>query len=143
MARSARACRSKLKSQEQRPSTYRQPRETHQLQVDEFDSEMESVSEYTLFNVTFSNTPPIHSLEVDTGATMSLISQETYNRLCFHGNAPPVKQSLLKLRTYTGEIIEVVGEIEVNVSLNIKEYNLSLLVVKENGPNLLWRDLAL
>ena len=144
----AKVCRSKSRLQERNLSEYR-PKETHQLQVDEFDSETDTVAEYTLFNVKDSKTQPFRvtvqvngqdlSLEVDTGATLSLISYETYNRLWIHGSPPPIKHSLVKLRTYTGEKIDVIGEIEVEVSLNNQKFDLSVLVVKGNGPNLLGR----
>ena len=39
-------------------------------------------------------------MELDTGATLSLVSEKTYRSLF-----PPVKASQAELKTYTGEIL--------------------------------------
>ena len=79
-------------------------------------------------------------LDVDTGATVSIISQTTFNRLWDKNNAPKIRPSGARLRTYTGEAIKVVGELEVDVFLNKQKDSLNLLVVEGNGPSLLGRD---
>ena len=146
----AKVCRSKAKSQRQQLS-HGHPSETHQLHMDEFDTELNTNPEYNLFNVSGAKTPPLRvsvlvngrelCLEVDTGATMSIISRRTYNHTWPVGNTPHIKPTNVSLRTYTGEKIQVAGEISVEVSLNgQQEHKLSLLVVKGDGPSLLGRD---
>ena len=68
-------------------------------------------------------------MELDTGATLSLISSETYHRL-WNCN----------LKTYTGERLNVIGELEVTVTLESQRKPLKLLVVEGNGPSLFGRN---
>ena len=79
-------------------------------------------------------------MEVDTVATRSIISQCTYQRLWSGADAPPLCSTTTRLKTYTGEVIRVLGEIQVEVSLNHQKENLSLLIVEGDGPSLLGRD---
>jgi hypothetical protein len=76
-------------------------------------------------------------MELDTGASRSTLSEVTYNRLM-----PDVKlsDSKVKLRSYTNEIVPILGEIEVPVCYKNNEYNLKLIVVKGDRPALLGRD---
>ena len=71
---------------------------------------------------------------------MSLISEATYFRLWAGNSGPKLEPSAVKLRTYSGEELKLVGEATVKVSYGQQEENLSLLVVKGNGPSLLGRD---
>ena len=52
------------------------------------------------------------SMELDTGAAVSIISEDTKKSLF---PDVPLQHSRITLRTYTGERIEVAGEIQVNV----------------------------
>ena len=73
-------------------------------------------------------------MEVDTGASLSIISESTYLSLI----APSeLKSTDLTLQTYTGENIVVLGSLEVNVSYEDKMFTLPLLVVQGSGPSLL------
>ena len=134
----ARVCRQKKASHSgQQPATSRQ---THQIAIEEDDS-------LPLFHVTSREHQPILvevevngcnlSMEVDTGAARSIISQAQQEVLF-----PSVKlnKSPLTLRTYTSERVEVVGELPVKVQYKGKQYDLSLLVVPGNGSTLLGRD---
>ena len=106
--------------------------------------------EYNLFNVKDRNNHPMQVtatinganllLEVDTGATLSIISQNTDETLWADGKPPLLQPSGARLRTYTGEKIKVMGNLEVDVKLNGQEERLNLLVVEGNGPSLLGRD---
>ena len=52
-----------------------------------------------------------------------------------------LQQSAVKPKTYTGEPMKIVGEVEVEVSyFNQKSNILSLVVLQGSGPNLLGRD---
>ena len=55
-------------------------------------------------------------MELDTGASYSLISEQMYKATWPEG-APSLEQSTVKLHTYTGEQVVVVGSITVTVLL--------------------------
>ena len=78
-------------------------------------------------------------MEVDTGATLSVISKATYNR-AWREEPPPLAPSTARLRTYTGEEIPVKGEIEVDVCHRDQQKRLTLIVTEGNGPSLLGRN---
>ena len=80
------------------------------------------------------------SFEVDTGATKSIIIQNTYELLWPSSQAPIIHATDVRLRTYTGEPIEIRGEIRVEVTLSNQQHEVKLLVVAGNGPSLLGRD---
>ena len=75
--------------------------------------------------------------EIDTGAAVTLISEETYNK---HYQDKPLQKSSLKLKTYTGEPLQVVGQVTVTVSYHNQQGSYTLYVVKGAGPSLLGRD---
>ena len=52
-------------------------------------------------------------IEVDTGASLSLISETTFKALWDTNDTPPLQQTEVKLRTYTGQEICVLGSITV------------------------------
>ena len=79
-------------------------------------------------------------MEIETGAAVSLISEATYFQLWAGNRFPKLEPSALKLRTYSGEELKLVGEAAVKVTYGQQEEDLSLQVVKGNGPSLLRRD---
>ena len=82
-------------------------------------------SEYTLYPVTQQNAKPWQTsisvedhnllMEVDTGTAVTVISEATYNQICGASSSAQLQPSTLKLRTYTGEEIPVVGGTTVKV----------------------------
>lgn len=54
-------------------------------------------------------------MEVDTGTTISMISQDTYCSLWLSDCTLPLRPSTGKLKTYTGEVIAVEGTIDINM----------------------------
>ena len=50
------------------------------------------------------------------GASLTLISKSTFNKLWDAQEAPNLQSTTSKLRTYTGENIEVLGVANVNAS---------------------------
>jgi hypothetical protein len=80
------------------------------------------------------------TMEVDTGASVSLLSEETFHTLWKGEAAPKLQKSSVTLKTYTGEQIKVVGSAEVQVEHNEQVVRLSLLVIQGQGPSLLGRD---
>lgn len=75
--------------------------------------------------------------EIDTGATRSILSEETYNKL---RDKLELRSSKAVFSTYTGEKISVSGEVMVPVKYPDQQYGLPAIVVKSPGLNLLGRD---
>ena len=74
--------------------------------------------------------------EIDTGASVTLISEKTYNEHCQNF---PLQKSSLTLRTYTGQPLQVLGQMTVDLSYWVI-WSYTLYVVKGSGPSLLCRD---
>ena len=68
---------------------------------------------------------------------MSLISEATKESLFSTVDLHP---SDVVLRTYTSEVVSVVGEFDVLVQYEQQSYHLPLLVVSGSGPSLIGRD---
>ena len=79
-------------------------------------------------------------MEVDTSASVSILSEKTYHSAWPDDCQPPLLPSNTKLRTYTGETQKVLGKLNVVVSYKEQHKNLNLLVVQGDGPSLLGRD---
>ncbi|MEE4247362.1 MAG: reverse transcriptase domain-containing protein, partial [Kangiellaceae bacterium] len=77
-------------------------------------------------------------MEVDTGASVSLISADTYETRL--RSRPRLEQDDTKLRTYSGELVSVLGRIQVRVEAEGATKELPLLVVEGAGSNLIGRD---
>ena len=75
-------------------------------------------------------------MEVDT-VSLSLISHETYQHLW---PSRPLKASLVNLRTYSVDRVEVLGGLDVDVLYRDQIAKLPLLVIEGSGPNLFGRD---
>jgi hypothetical protein len=78
-------------------------------------------------------------MEVDTGASVSLISERTWRNLWKNGT-PKLNPAKVILRSYSGESIKVLGEMEVTVQYQDQKKKLNLLVVTGGGTSLLGRD---
>ena len=77
------------------------------------------------------------SMEVDTGASMSLMSDATFNKL-WPGRS--LSTTSVRLNTYSKEAIPVVGCTEVQVAYEGQRAQLPLIVVRGEGPTLLGRN---
>ena len=55
-------------------------------------------------------------MELDTGTTLSLVSEKTYHSLFSPDAVPQLKASKSELKTYTGEVLNILGTIIVIVS---------------------------
>ena len=82
------------------------------------------------------NNTPVH-MELDTGASISLISEQTWQKQL---REIPLQQTDIRLRTYTGECINVLGQVLVKVEYGKQEVKLPLLVVPGDGPSLFGRN---
>ena len=80
-------------------------------------------------------------MEIDTGSALTLISQTTFSALWPQGKSPHLESTSIRLRTYSGEELRVVGRAVVGVRCGGQvEEELGLVVVGGNGPSLLGRD---
>ena len=77
------------------------------------------------------------SMEVDTGSAVTLVSEHTFKNKFPNTTLQP---SSVKLRTYSNESLQVVGQIEAKVQYEKQEAKLPLIVVEGNGPSLFGRD---
>lgn len=111
-------------------------------------TETELAKEYTLFKLSANKHSQSYtvilnvdgqdlSMEIDTGASLSIISEETRKLLWPNKRLQP---STVKLATYSGESLAIKGCMLVKVQYDQQEATLSLLVVQGNGPSLLGRD---
>ena len=76
-------------------------------------------------------------MQVDTGAAITLISEDTY---CQFFKDISLKDYADTLTTYTGEQIQVHGYAEVDVKYGDQSASLQLVVVSGSGPSLLGRN---
>ena len=77
-------------------------------------------------------------MEVDTGASRTLVSEATYRK--FWKRPPKLLTTHTRLRTYSGEQLVVLGTLRVTVKYEAQQVVRSLLVVKGAGPSLFGRD---
>lgn len=76
-------------------------------------------------------------MEIDTGASVSVVSQTVYRELLHEKR---LEKTTVQLKTYGGESLKVLGEISVKVRQGGKEALLPLLVVRGSGPSLFGRN---
>ena len=146
----AKACRSKP-TQPKQPSGKKQKSfvaKTHQLASDNSSGDEEDVAA-VLLRMSSTKAAPIQvmvnldgsdvTMEVDTGASVSVMSEATFQKL-WEGNRPKLNPTDVKLKTYTGEHLKVLGSIPVQVVYQEQTKSLSLLIVGGAGPTLLGRD---
>ena len=76
-------------------------------------------------------------MELDTGAAVSIIAESQLKRILPRIKLQPSK---MKLKTYSGEKMAVVGEVPVEVQYAEQTELLSFVVVAQEGPPLLGRD---
>ena len=77
------------------------------------------------------------SMELDTGVSLSIISETVYKNL---PSVPKLEPTSASLTTYTGEPIKVLGSTTVKVCHNGQEKCSPLLVVSGERPSLLRRN---
>ena len=77
------------------------------------------------------------SMEVDTGAAVSLMSQAVQERLFPQAT---LQATTTNLRTYTGEAMKVIGKLPVTATYANQSKALTLYIVPGHGPTLLGRE---
>ena len=77
------------------------------------------------------------TMELDTGASVSLVSEATWaDKL----NKPSLQPCTLSLQSYPNRSLKVQGQCQVGVSVYGREANLPLVVVEGSGPPLFGRN---
>ena len=76
-------------------------------------------------------------MELDTGAAVSIIAEGTWKQLF---QEKPLEPAAMKLKTYSGEELEILGQLVVRVRYGAQESKLPLIVVKGQGPSLFGRN---
>ena len=79
------------------------------------------------------------TMEVDTGASVSLVSRETFKQLQLK---MVLKPTSVCLNTYSGEPLPVLGEVDVVVKYNAQQATLPLIIVKKSRPKPTWKELV-
>ncbi|XP_068708106.1 uncharacterized protein [Montipora foliosa] len=77
------------------------------------------------------------SMELDTGASVSIMSEEAWKRKL---PKAPLEKSTLKLRTYTGEALDIIAQAHVQVAYQDQTANLPLQIIKGKGLSLFGRN---
>lgn len=138
-----RACLLKQKHQRSR-----EPGKHEQANV--VDSEVNDQSDEDFSNLFCINSvganPPLHvdvliddvpiQFQLDTGAGVSLMNKNDFDK---HFGNIPLCPTAVKLRSYSGNKIPVVGEKSVKVSVGNQLANVTLVVVEGDGPPLFGR----
>ena len=111
---------------------------------------VEDDKEYTMFHVHSGSTMPYRadvkvngnslSMEIDAGVSVSIVSKQTFETVREGTTSLVLKESAVKLQTYTGEVIGVCGSTMVPVEHNGQTVILPPIVTVGNGPSLLGRD---
>lgn len=76
-------------------------------------------------------------MEVDTGASVSLVSERTYNK---YWPNKRLEKSAVTLRTYSKEKLRILGSMTVSVKYKEQRHRLPLLIVAGDGSSLLGRN---
>lgn len=76
-------------------------------------------------------------MELDTGSAVSVMSEGLYNGFLCH---VPLRETTLKLRTHTGEVVKPAGFCAVTVEYNGQWRELPISVMKGEGPILFGRE---
>ncbi|XP_047989292.1 uncharacterized protein K02A2.6-like [Leguminivora glycinivorella] len=77
-------------------------------------------------------------MEIDSGASRTIISEETFKKLW--SSPPPLDVTNVKLVTWNRSPLKVLGLLHVRVVLGDKEAQCELLVVSGRGPSLVGRN---
>ena len=76
-------------------------------------------------------------MKIDTGASLSIVSEETLNIFSSGLDLKPTEVSLF---LYTGEPLPVIGMLDVEVICRLQQASLPLIVVQGKGPSLFKRN---
>lgn len=126
----------------------RKPQQVNKLDDSEHESEDDDTDIYDMWcaSASSSRNPFVAEvqidgtplkMELDTGASVSLISAAVFERTFPELHLKP---SPVLLRSYSGHLSSVMGEVQVDVKYKDRECVLPLFVMKEDTPTLLGRN---
>ena len=95
--------------------------------------------DHLLFYVTLLVQGKQVQMELDTGAAVSAISEQTYEAIWDDGKSPPIQPAKVQSHMYTGQTIIVIRVVIVTVNHQQQTKQLLLLIVKGESPTLLGR----
>ena len=79
-------------------------------------------------------------MELDTGASLTVINKTTYNHILQQSALPQLQPSQQVLKSYSGHSIQLLGHLDVPVRYGNTQLTLPVHVVANGGPNLMGRD---
>ena len=122
----------------------KKPGNTHHLETAE--TEEKDMEECSMFTMTLQDQEPyrveieLHRLktcmEIDTGAAATNINEDTFKGI----GKLKVKPATVKLRTYKGELVRILGTVNIMANYDQQKDELSALIVEWSWPNLIGRD---
>ena len=136
----SKVCRSRLGGHRKPQQQKIQP--THNARFVEVKEPTDSADDpiYSTFQLSSPGTAPLIvtvnaksvdlKMEIDTGASVSVISEQMYWTVWSKEQCPVLQQSTAQLRTYSGELLCVLGSITVSVSYRDQQCDLPLLVAR-------------
>ena len=77
------------------------------------------------------------SMELDTGASLSVISEQQWRD---NLDEFELEDSDVRLKTYTGEELKIIGQAMVKINYENQEHELPIQVIQGNGPALIGRN---
>ena len=80
------------------------------------------------------------TMELDTCLSLSIMSESTFNSLWSGYLKPPLIEAEIQICTYTGELVDICGTIDVNVSYNNTTKCLLILIVSGACQNMFGHD---
>ena len=123
---------------------------TNDVNAEETVTESHQSEEHTLFQVRAGPSRPYKAvvkangnllpMEIDTGASVSVVGEKTLKTIQKGETTLELQQTSVRLQTYTGETIPVLGSVIVPVEHNGQTRTLPLIVTEGSGPSLLGRD---
>ena len=118
------------------------------VQTKENSTEVDDDEFYDIYSLSMSRNPLLVveakingtdvKVEVNTGASKSIINMETYNTIKRKSDSLTYTNS--KLRTYSGDLVKPEGMIEVSFMYENRCLIVLFIVANTKGPNLLGRD---
>ena len=82
----------------------------------------------------------ILKMEVDAGAAMRAMNEDSYTLLKKKHPGQELKESKVRLNTYIGEQVTVLGQLETVVKYENQKGVLPLQVLAGKGPNVIGRN---
>ena len=79
------------------------------------------------------------TIELDTGASLSVMGDSNLKALL--GDSVSITPSDVTSRTYTGEVLPVLGQVDVTVTYESQVISLPLVIIRGNGVTLFGRNL--